>query len=722
MKKLSKKLFLRTLIVTLVCFLVSSGLYFSNFMTGMENKVYDTFMQKAPDLIPPSDEISFIQVDEASIKWAQENRGWTWPWPREAYAQLVDFLSAGNVNSIGFDILFTDNSVYGEEDDERFASSCRNSGKVINVMFVSEDEDGSVIRPLENLGKSSALIANVNSNKDVEVDDIIRRCRLSYTYDSKNYPILGLAPIVLQGQEFKKLPVTKDGSVLLRYHADFDKAYCPYSACQILESYDYWKNGEENLEDRSDIFLPEDFEGQYVFCALYAPGLFDICSTPVAQVYPGCGVHITTLDNYLNDGFIRALPSFAVIIWLLLASFLGSFIISFSESFESQKKVIPSIIIGFIIFAGVVLFLPFVLFIFRIWLIIITPFAAFFLSFVISLGLSYSIEGKQKRFIKNAFSQCQSKEFVNIIVNNPSKFTLGGERYNMTAFFTDIQKFSSFSELLTASQLGALLNYYLTIMSDVIMAEGGTIDKYEGDAIVALIGAPVELKDHAQRACLAAIKMKRAEKKLNEEIIRIAKGSRPSNIDAELFNAFKIMVKNNKTIFTRIGINSGEMIAGLFGSERKKNYTMMGNNVNLASRLEGVNKQYCTGGILISEATRKLLDDRIVVRRLDKVRVVNVNTPIQLYEVLDERSAASDELLKKVDEWERAIELFQKKDYQNALTVFAQILLKDKTDNVASYYVKLIEKYFVKGLYPTEKDDEGVVYIPEDGVFKLMQK
>ena len=666
--------------------------------------------------------ISFILIDETSINWAQENRGWTWPWPREAYAELVDFLSAGNVNSIGFDIFFTDDSVYGPEDDERFAQACRNSGKVINVMFVSEDGDGSVIRPLETLERNSALIANVNSNKDVEVDDIIRRSRLNYTYDSKNYPILGLAPVTLMGEELKKLPLTKDGSVLLRYHPDFDEAYCPYSACQILESYDYWKSGEEIPEDRNDLFVPEDFEEQFIFCALYAPGLFDICSTPVSQVYPGCGVHITTLDNYLNDGFIRALPSAVVIVWLLISAFFGSFIIGFSESFESQKKVVPSIIIGFIILGGIVLFVPFILFIFRIWLNLITPFAAFFLSFVISLGLSYTIEGKQKRFIKNAFSQCQSKEFVNIIVNNPSKFTLGGERYNMTAFFTDIQKFSSFSELLTASQLGALLNYYLTIMSDVIMAEGGTIDKYEGDAIVALIGAPVELPDHAERACLAAIKMKRAEKKLNEEIIRIAKGSRPSNIDAELFNAFKIMVKNNKTIFTRIGINSGEMIAGLFGSERKKNYTMMGNNVNLASRLEGVNKQYCTGGILISEATRKLLDDKIIVRRLDRVRVVNVNTPIQLYEVLDERSAASDELLKKVDAWEKAVELFQNKDYQNALTAFAQIQLKDKNDKVAAYYVKLLEKYFVKGLYPQEKDDEGVVYIPEDGVFKLMQK
>ena len=292
----------------------------------------------------------------------------------------------------------------------------------------------------------------------------------------------------------------------------------------------------------------------------------------------------------------------------------------------------------------------------------------------------------------------------------------------MTAMFTDIQKFSGFSELLTAGQLVALLNYYLTKMSDIIMEERGTVDKYEGDAIIALVGAPVQMDDHAQRACAAAIKMKAAEDLMNKEIEQIAAADKPAEMDDELYQAFKIMVENNRRLFTRIGLNSGEMIAGYMGSENKKNYTMMGNNVNLASRLEGVNKQYSTGGIMISAATRDLLGDRFVVRSLDRVRVVNVNTPIRLYELICEKEGADEGLLKYYANWEIALKNFENKQYDKALEQFKVLHQHKPDDNVAAYYIKITENFFVKGKYPVESDDVGVAYNPEDGVFKLLQK
>lgn len=182
------------------------------------------------------------------------------------------------------------------------------------------------------------------------------------------------------------------------------------------------------------------------------------------------------------------------------------------------------------------------------------------------------------------------------------------------------------------------------------------------------------------------------------------------------------MVANGKTIFTRVGINSGEMIAGYFGSENKKNYTMMGNNVNLASRLEGVNKQYHTNGILISAATRELIGDRFVVRNLDRVRVVNVNTPIRLYELLDEREGADKKLLNYVENWNKTFDLFEAKEYEKAYEGFKSLSVENPDDNVAKYYLQLEEKFFLKGLFPTERDDFGVAYNPEDNVFKLLQK
>lgn len=149
---------------------------------------------------------------------------------------------------------------------------------------------------------------------------------------------------------------------------------------------------------------------------------------------------------------------------------------------------------------------------------------------------------------------------------------------------------------------------------------------------------------------------------------------------------------------------------------------MMGNNVNLASRLEGVNKQYHTNGILISAATRELLGDLFVVRSLDRVRVVNVNTPLRLYELLETREAANETLLKYVDEWEKAFALFEAKDYEAADRSFKKLSSQNPDDNVVKYYLGLLEQFFLKGKYPTEADDAGVAYNPEDGVFKLMQK
>ena len=182
------------------------------------------------------------------------------------------------------------------------------------------------------------------------------------------------------------------------------------------------------------------------------------------------------------------------------------------------------------------------------------------------------------------------------------------------------------------------------------------------------------------------------------------------------------MVQNQKTIFTRIGLNSGEMIAGYMGSENKKNYTMMGNNVNLASRLEGVNKQYHTAGIMISEATRNLLGDRFLVRSLDRVRVVNVNTPIRLYELIDEKELATEAQLRYFEKWETALQKFESKDFAGAAQIMNALAAENPKDAVVGYYLSLLNNFFLKGTVPTEKDDVGVALNEEEFVFKLLQK
>ncbi len=715
MKIKNIKIWKRAVISALICALLTLFIYLTGLFTAFENKTYDQRMLFSSRFISPNDNIVLITVDQQSIDWAGETYGYSWPWPREAYAHVIDFLSQGNPSSIMFDILFTEPSVYGEEDDQALCRAEKESGKVVQTLFVSEDGDSKKgLFPLPSIMNNAAILGNITSCMDK--DDIIRRGRLSYEFEGKTYPTLGTAPLFLQGKEdFFDLPLLKDDTVLLRYQKNLN-SYIPYSIKDILSSYDSWKKGEEG------IFLPEDFEDAYVFIAYYAPGLFDICSVPVSQVYPGVGVHITTLDNYLSDSFIKKTPALFEVLFFILLSFIASLGVSFASLRPSQRQSIIVMILTF--FMGIILSLalPYLLFIYGIWLQLAISLFAFLLSFIVSTSLSFAMEGKQKRFIKSAFSQCLSKEVVNQIMNDPSSFTLGGKTYNMTAIFTDIEKFSSFSELLTARQLGALLNYYLTFMSDIIISHKGTVDKYEGDAIVAFCGAPVEMPDHAKRACAAAVEMKKAEIIMNQEILEIVKNNKNEKTDDDLYEAFKIMAANKKKLFTRIGINSGEMIAGYFGSKMKKNYTMMGNNVNLASRLEGVNKQYSTGGILISEQTRKLLDEDFMLRKLDQVQVVNVNTPVRLYELIDIAQNKDEKLVFYLEKWDQALDLFEKKDFASALNIFTELSKEREDDRVCRYYIRLIEKYFIKGKYPLDSDNEGVIYNPENGVFTLMQK
>ncbi len=434
------------------------------------------------------------------------------------------------------------------------------------------------------------------------------------------------------------------------------------------------------------------------------------------EKYPLPGVHYALANQILSNDFVDDSPAFISIIIALVMCLLYSLVT------YRIKRTTPQIFIGIaavVITAGLLL-LYFLLT--KQYIGAVVPIVSVFVSFIATTVAGFITANHDKKFITNAFSQCLSKEVVNEIVANPASFKLGGQRLEMTAMFTDIQKFSGFSELLTAGQLVALLNYYLTKMSDIIMEERGTVDKYEGDAIIALVGAPVQMEDHAQRACAAAIKMKAAEEEMNQEIAKIAIADKPADMDQELYDAFTIMVANKRKLFTRIGLNSGEMIAGYMGSENKKNYTMMGNNVNLASRLEGVNKQYSTGGIMISAATRALLGDQFIVRSLDSVRVVNVNTPIRLYELICEKEGADPKVVQYYSNWEIALKNFEAKRYDKALEQFKTLHQYRPDDNVAAYYIRMIEDFFIKGKYPTERDDVGVVYNPDDGVFKLMQK
>jgi adenylate cyclase len=208
-------------------------------------------------------------------------------------------------------------------------------------------------------------------------------------------------------------------------------------------------------------------------------------------------------------------------------------------------------------------------------------------------------------------------------------------------------------------------------MSNIIMENLGTIDKYEGDAIIAFFGAPVYREDHAALACRSALGIKQAERELNAIIME--EGLSPS------------------PLFTRIGVNTGDMVVGNMGAENKMDYTIMGSAVNMAARLEGVNKQYRTGGILISEYTKAHIGDEFICRSLDRVRVVGINTPVRLYELLELKS--EPESRDDLDAWEKAIGLFEHGYFGDAEKIFSVLIQEMPQDGTARFYAERCLRY-----------------------------
>jgi adenylate cyclase len=346
----------------------------------------------------------------------------------------------------------------------------------------------------------------------------------------------------------------------------------------------------------------------------------------------------------LSESFITNIPRPWQVLFTLVFVFLFFLV---SGNFSPVPRTVSGFIVTLLAAAGSVLLL-------RYTGIFFNPLSTIFAmvtAIILREIISYAGSEREKQFIRKAFSTYVSDDVVKEIIQDPSRLQLGGTKRHMTAIFTDVQGFSTISEKLDPESLVSLLNRYLTFMSDAILEEKGTIDKYEGDAIIAFFGAPMPLPDHALRACESAIAMRRIEARLNKTIMEEKLSPSP--------------------LLTRIGINTGDMVAGNMGTGNKMNYTIMGNAVNLAARLEGVNKQYGTW-ILASDDTVRETEGRILTRRLDRVRVVGINEPVRLHELLEMSDTATSEQRKLVDIFHQALDSFESRKWKEALQGFEE--------------------------------------------------
>ena len=298
------------------------------------------------------------------------------------------------------------------------------------------------------------------------------------------------------------------------------------------------------------------------------------------------------------------------------------------------------------------------------WIAVTAPEAAVLFTLISGFIINYAGEGRQKKFIKEAFSQYLSPVVIDRLVQDPDQLSLGGEKRELSILFSDIRGFTSISEQLDPVSLTALLNDYLTEVTDIIYQFGGTIDKYEGDAVIAFWNAPLDLPDHAMKSVKAALMY---QKRLAEIRPRLA-------------------VKTGRDVYARIGINTGDVVIGNMGSRQRFNYTFLGDAGNLASRLEGINKQFGTF-LMISEHTRRAAGDdpEIAYRELSRVTVVGKNEPVRVFEPM-----YHDEFLKRaavLERFARGLARYYEGNFGEALEVFREI--KDEDPPALSYCSRL---------------------------------
>jgi adenylate cyclase len=725
-RKANKKLAAPVFIVLI--FAAVSLLHLCGAFNFLEYKSYDLRVRLFAHSTRPSHDIIVLLLNQDSIDWAQRERGWGWPWPREAYAELLDYINLGGAGSAAFDIIFSEPSMYGADDDAAFIRAAREYGGAVQGVFFSSQSgntrswppelkapffetadfgpfieqfgvggsgnrlDGAQL-PITGLRDAAATLGALTGIPDS--DGIIRRMRLFTWFDGKAVPGLGPALLLASGYtpdisfdsksnsirwDNVVIPVDKNGASLLRFRGDLSR-YIPFSAKDVLMSAEAYRRGEKPL------YPPEDFTGCYVFVGVYAPGLFDIFSTPISPLYPGIGGHITMLDNLLQGDFIRESHQ-----WLNLLILFVAVSVTVMAGLFSNRVLVPVgaalLAIAAIIAAAFIAYNHG-----NLWLPIRAPSAGVAAAFIGVTLYNYATEGIQKRFIKSAFSQYLSPKVIDRIIADPSQLKLGGEKREMTAIFTDVRSFSTISEALGAPQkLVELLNHYLTRMSNIVLDNQGTIDKYEGDAIIAFFGAPVHLANHAALACRSAVMMKKAEAGINREALELGLITN-AVMEAMVKKGILKSIDDPCPMFTRLGINTGDMVVGNMGTPSKMDYTIMGNAVNLAARLEGVNKQYNTGGILLSEYTRDHIGDEFIIRPLSRVRVVGINTPLRLYELLDIRQDAPPQLLEMVKNWEQGFALYERKDFPAASDIFQSIYHQNESDLAAKKYFDRCQKY-----------------------------
>jgi len=531
--------------------------------------------------------ILIVAIDEKSI-----SKIGRWPWPRKYHALLVNKLVSHGAKVIAFDIFFTEPDKQNPLSDNELVIATRKAKRVVHNAFF-EVEHGEEIKtfypPILPLRRAAASIGY--SNVFPELDGLVRKIPIMKVYDGKVIPHLSLAAVALYLNKTPEevaasIKTEASNEMILNYYGGYETF--PY-----VSFYDVI----------SDKVEPKVFKDKIVIIGATATGLFDRHAQPFTPSFPGVETHATSMENILTDSYLRRVPPQFTLLLTIVSSAIPLFLFPLVSPLLSVLFALSFILFIFLI--GYALF-------FRNFYLEIVP-TIFFLAVSYLTITIYRLlsEEREKRYIRKTFEVYVSSEVLNELLTNPLSLSLGGVKRRLTVLFADIRDFTTIAETVAPEIVATTLNEYFTIVTEIIFKHGGTLNKFIGDAVMAFWGAPIPQEDHATRAVETALEMIEQVKIFQQ----------------------KQKEKNLPPIDIGIGINTGEMIVGNLGSAKRMDYTVIGDSVNLAARLEPLNKIYKTH-IIIGEETYKEIDkDKYEIYPLGTTRVKGKTEEVKIFEL-----------------------------------------------------------------------------------------
>ena len=702
-------------------------------LTGSLNRVefwgLDILQRRLPEPQKARADIMIVYIDQKSIDAFRRSWNLGWPWPRDVYARAVTYLHQAGVRAVVFDATFSEPSVFNNDygDDQALGDAMAESGRVMQTLLFHRaakeseadreavqnetaqaarearnqalerlaargldyqgcgdpgDQGGQypdycpdtyldVTMPVAPIEQAAWGLGSITI--EPENDGVIRRVRPLFRFPAENgkvYPALSLATYLkLSGTDKVRqservleaagasIPLDEEGKAVIKWYGPTPRGQGVGSFQEITFAA-VIQSALQIEEGRTPLVPPETFKDKTVFIAAKAAALYDNKSTPWGDDRPGVEVHANFLNNLLEQDFLRraSTPTRTAAVILLLIGTLTAAVFG------------RSVLSGAVLSLGMTaLYLALVVWAFRqnIWMDTISPMAGQGAMFILATLVNYYGEGREKSRVRDAFSLYLSPDVVANVIENPELLSLGGSRRVMSCFFSDLAGFTTISESLSPEELVNLLNRYLSLMTKAIMRSGGTVDKFEGDAIMCFWGAPAVQEDHALRACLSALEQQELLAGLRREVLE----------------------QGLPELRARMGVNTGPMIVGNMGSEERFDYTVMGDAVNLASRLEGANKPYGTY-IMISEATYAEVRDQVEVRELDLLRVKGKLEPIRVYELLSKSGELSPEKKRVVEVYTRGLEMYRNREFVEAENAFQEALSLDPEDGPSKTYLE----------------------------------